>query len=27
MDGFEFVVVGNTLVLRDLQHEYVFTPE
>ncbi len=27
MDGFEFVVVENTLVLRDLQHEYVFTPE
>ena len=25
--GFEFVVAGNTLVLRDSQHEYVFTPE
>jgi hypothetical protein len=25
--GFEFVVTGNTLVLRDSQHEYVFAPE
>jgi CubicO group peptidase (beta-lactamase class C family) len=25
--GFEFVVTGNTLVLRDSQHEYVFTPQ
>jgi CubicO group peptidase (beta-lactamase class C family) len=25
--GFEFVVAGTTLVLRDSQHEYVFTPE
>jgi CubicO group peptidase (beta-lactamase class C family) len=25
--GFEFVVVGNTLVLRDSQHEYVFSPQ
>ena len=25
--GFEFVVAGNTLVLRDSQHEYVFTPQ
>lgn len=24
--GFEFVVAGDTLVLRDSQHEYVFTP-
>lgn len=25
--GFEFVVSGNTLVLRDSQHEYVFAPQ
>ena len=25
--GFEFVVAGTTLVLRDSQHEYVFAPE
>jgi CubicO group peptidase (beta-lactamase class C family) len=25
--GFEFVVAGDTLVLRDSQHEYVFTPQ
>lgn len=25
--GFEFVVSGNSLVLRDSQHEYVFTPQ
>jgi hypothetical protein len=25
--GFEFVVAGNSLVLRDSQHEYVFTPQ
>lgn len=25
--GFEFVVAGETLVLRDNQHEYVFTPQ
>ncbi len=25
--GFEFVVAGRTLVLRDSQHEYVFTPQ
>jgi CubicO group peptidase (beta-lactamase class C family) len=25
--GFEFVVAGNNLVLRDSQHEYVFTPQ
>jgi hypothetical protein len=25
--GFEFVVAGDTLVLRDNQHEYVFTPQ
>ena len=25
--GFEFVVAGQALVLRDNQHEYVFTPE
>jgi CubicO group peptidase (beta-lactamase class C family) len=25
--GFGFVVAGNTLVLRDSQHEYVFTPQ
>jgi CubicO group peptidase (beta-lactamase class C family) len=27
LGGFEFVVSGNTLVLRDSQHEYVFTPQ
>jgi CubicO group peptidase (beta-lactamase class C family) len=25
--GFEFVVTGDTLVLRDNQHEYMFTPQ
>jgi CubicO group peptidase (beta-lactamase class C family) len=25
--GFEFVVAGSTLVLRDSQHEYVFAPQ
>ena len=25
--GFGFVVAGNTLVLRDSQHEYVFAPQ
>jgi CubicO group peptidase (beta-lactamase class C family) len=24
---FEFVITGETLVLRDMQHEYIFTPE
>ena len=27
LSGFEFVVTGNSLVLRDSQHEYVFTPQ
>ena len=27
LGGFEFVVAGNSLVLRDSQHEYVFTPQ
>lgn len=27
LGGFEFVVVGNSLVLRDSQHEYVFNPQ
>ena len=27
VSGFEFVVSGNTLVVRDSQHEYVFKPQ
>jgi CubicO group peptidase (beta-lactamase class C family) len=27
LGGFEFVVSGNTLVVRDSQHEYVFKPQ